>query len=246
VGALALTGGLAAATFVKAFGISCLAIPRSEAASHAHESPRSMLVGMVLMAASCPLLALATIPTLTTITGALTPLAGLGGRAWTASVFNAGVTLRTPNGMATMSPGIIAAALVAAVFGTWLVVRLVARRGVRVSDTWGCGRIGQTSRMEYTSTAFAEPLRRVFDQLYRPNDDLAVGVVRPESPYYIQSMTYKTTIQSWFQRALYDPLIEGVERLAAWTRRLQSGSVNAYLGYIVFVLVALLVWVIGF
>jgi hydrogenase-4 component B len=243
VGALALTGGLAAATFVKAFGISCLAIPRSEEAGHAHESPRSMRVGMVLMAASCPLLALATIPTLTTITGAL---AGLGGLTWTTPAFTLGVALRTPNGMATMSPAAIAVVLVAALALTWLVVRVIAKPRIRIGDTWGCGRIGQTPRMEYTSTAFAEPLRRVFDQLYRPNDDTAVGVVRPESPYYIESMTYQTTIHPWFQRMLYDPLIDGVERVAAWTRRLQSGSVNAYLGYIVLVLVVLLVWVIGF
>jgi hypothetical protein len=243
VGALALTGGLAAATFVKAFGISCLAIPRSTEAAGAHESPRSMRVGMLLMAASCPLLALATIPALTTITGAL---GGLGGLTRTTPAFHLGLTLRTPNGMATMSPVAIAAVLAAALVGIWIVVRVVARPTVRVGDTWGCGRIGQTPRMEYTSTAFAEPLRRVFDQLYRPAEDMAVGVVRPESPYYIQSMTYRTTIHPWFQRVLYDPLIEGVERVAAWTRRLQSGSVNAYLGYIVFVLVVLLVWVIGF
>jgi formate hydrogenlyase subunit 3/multisubunit Na+/H+ antiporter MnhD subunit len=242
VGALALTGGLAAATFVKAFGISCLAIPRSTEAAHAHESPRSMRLGMVLMAASCPLLAFATIPMLTTITGAL---AGLGGLAWTTPAFHLGVTLRTPNGMAAMSPAAIGVVLVTALAGIWIVVRVVARPRVRVGDTWGCGRIGQTPRMEYTSTAFAEPLRRVFDQLYRPNEDRAVGVVRPESPYYIQSMTYQTTIHPWFQRALYDPLIEGVEQVAGWARRMQSGSVNAYLGYIVFVLVVLLVWVIG-
>ena len=40
VGALALTSGLAAACFVKAFGITFLAIPRSPAAEHAHEAPR--------------------------------------------------------------------------------------------------------------------------------------------------------------------------------------------------------------
>lgn len=246
VGALALTGGLAAATFVKAFGISCLAIPRSDAAARAHESPRSMIAGMMLMAVACPLLALATVPTLTTITGALAPLAVFGGLSSKAPAFHAGVTLQTPNGMATMSPVMIAAALVAALVGTWVVVRLVATRTVRIGDTWGCGRIGQTPRMEYTSTAFAEPLRRVFDQLYRPNEDLAVSIVRPESPYYIRSVTYKTTIHPWFQRTLYDPLIAGIERAATWTRRLQSGSVNAYLGYIVFVLVVLLAWVIGF
>src|SRR6185503_14387368 len=39
---LALTAGLAAAAFVKCFGITFLAIPRSDAAAAAHESPVSM------------------------------------------------------------------------------------------------------------------------------------------------------------------------------------------------------------
>ena len=53
-------------------------------------------------------------------------------------------------------------------------------RRLRVSDTWGCGRIGQTPRMEYTATAFAEPLRRVFAVLYRPTEDLSIDF-HPES-----------------------------------------------------------------
>ena len=48
VGMLALTSGLAAACFVKAFGITFLAIPRSHEAEHAHESPLSMRLGMGL------------------------------------------------------------------------------------------------------------------------------------------------------------------------------------------------------
>ncbi len=46
VGMLALTSGLAAACFVKAFGITFLAIPRSHEAEHAHEAPLSMRIGM--------------------------------------------------------------------------------------------------------------------------------------------------------------------------------------------------------
>src|SRR6185295_2715526 len=42
---LALTGALAAACFVKAFGISFLAQPRSDQAAQAHEAPVSMLLG---------------------------------------------------------------------------------------------------------------------------------------------------------------------------------------------------------
>ena len=52
--AVALTAGLAAATFVKAFGIGFLARPRStEAAAAPRESPASMLAGMGMAAAAC-------------------------------------------------------------------------------------------------------------------------------------------------------------------------------------------------
>ena len=50
VGALAFTGGLALACFVKAFGATFLARPRSPEVVHAKESPRSMLFGMGALA----------------------------------------------------------------------------------------------------------------------------------------------------------------------------------------------------
>ena len=50
---LALTTALAAACFVKAFGISFLALPRSRAAAEAHESPAVMLVPQAFLAALC-------------------------------------------------------------------------------------------------------------------------------------------------------------------------------------------------
>src|SRR5207247_10891692 len=59
VGMLALTSGLAAACFVKAFGITFLAIPRSHKAAHAHESALSMRIGMAILALACSGLGLA-------------------------------------------------------------------------------------------------------------------------------------------------------------------------------------------
>ena len=58
VALLALTSGLAAACFVKAFGITFLGIPRSSEAEHAHEAPRSMQSGMAFLAAACVALGL--------------------------------------------------------------------------------------------------------------------------------------------------------------------------------------------
>jgi len=242
VGALALTGGLAAATFVKAFGISFLAMPRSPEAGNAHEAGRAMRAGMAVLAIACPVLALATVPVLSAISGALR---GLGGLPVSGTGFHAGATLETPQALARMSPVAIMAVLVSAGTGAWLAMRLVSRGRRRIDDTWGCGRIGQTPRMEYTSTAFAEPLRRIFGELYRPTDDLTV-TEQPGSPYHIRAITYRTQLHPWFERGVYGPLMQATTTLASRVRALQSGSINAYLAYIVLVLVVLLGMVIGF
>src|SRR5207237_7147202 len=50
---LALTSALAAACFVKAFGITFLAQPRSDHARHAHEASPTMLLGMGSLTMAC-------------------------------------------------------------------------------------------------------------------------------------------------------------------------------------------------
>jgi len=55
---LALTGALAAACFVKAFGITFLAQPRSDHAANAHEASFTMLLGQGILTAACVFLGL--------------------------------------------------------------------------------------------------------------------------------------------------------------------------------------------
>jgi hydrogenase-4 component B len=237
VGMLALTSGLAAACFVKAFGISFLAIPRSHEAEHAHESPPSMLAGMVLLALACIVLGLApfvVVPALGRI------LTGLGSLPDTHAVFTLNLSLVTPNGFASMSPTLVAFGLLV-LLGLVPLVMLIFRvnRRLRVSESWGCGRVGQTPRMEYTATAFAEPLRRVFAELYRPTKELSIDF-HPDSKYFVQSIKYRSEITPWFEKALYGPLLWLIRLCAKVTRRMQSGSVHMYLVYVTVALIILL------
>jgi hydrogenase-4 component B len=237
VGVLALTGGLAAAGFVKAFGITFLAIPRSPAALHAHEAPLSMRIGMAILAAVCAGLGLAAVVILPALAGALTAPARVPPPALP---LGSGLSLFMPGGFARMSPILVAVGLALTVGSTWLGVRVFGRRRpVRTSETWGCGRVVQTPRMEYTSTAFAEPLRRVFAELYRPTQDLSIDF-HPESKYFVQSLEYRSEIVPWFERYLYAPLVGRVRRLGIQARAIQSGSAHAYLAYLVIALVGLL------
>ena len=231
VGVLALTSGLAAACFVKAFGISFLALPRSDAAARAREAHWSTRAMMGLLALGCVVLGLAAPQALGQLYRILDSVSSFSGAApFVPATTITGVWLLSPNGIARASPLLIACLLTSVAMVVAIAIRAHGLE-VRHADTWGCGRIRQTPRMEYTSSAFAEPLRRIFSELYRPTEDLSISV-HPESPYFVRSITYTSEVAPWLERAVYDPVIGGVRTLATHVRRLQAGSVNLYLLYI--------------
>ena len=238
IGVLALIGGLAAAGFVKAFGITFLAIPRSDAAEHASEAPAAMLAGMGMLAAACAGLGLAAVQLLPAMGQVLAIHPALAAAA--APQFGTGLALSVSGGFARMSAPFIALGLALVTGGVWIAARIAGTgRSIRIGETWGCGRVVQTPRMEYTSTAFAEPLRRVFAELYRPTQDLSIDF-HPESRYFVQSIEYRSEILPWFERYMYGPAIAVLQRWARGVRALQSGSAHAYLTYLVVALLGLL------
>jgi hypothetical protein len=145
-----------------------------------------------------------------------------------------------PGTVGVIAPAALAAALVLVPLAVVAAFRLGAvDRRLRVDDTWGCGRIGQTPRMEYTATAFAEPLRRVFAELYRPTEDLSIDF-HPESRYFVQSIAYRSEVHPWFERRLYAPVVSLLRWAAFRVRWLQAGSLHLYLLYMIVTLVLLL------
>jgi hydrogenase-4 component B len=167
-------------------------------------------------------------------------LAGLGGLPDTHPAFTLKLSLSTPGGASSVSPAMVAlGALIILGLIPLLLRALRANRRLRVGDSWGCGRVGQTPRMEYTATSFAEPLRRVFAELYRPTKELTIDF-HPESKYFVQSIEYKSEVTPWFEKYAYEPCLWLVRLLAVNVRRLQSGSPHLYLVYLAVALVILL------
>lgn len=237
VGMLALTSGLAAACFVKAFGITFLALPRSHEAEHAHESPLPMKIGMGILALTCLGLGLAPFSVVPIIGGVLS---GLGGLPDARAAFTFSVSVQSPAAFGQFSSTWIALGLLILFALIPLIMRILrVNPKLRLSDSWGCGRVGQTPRMEYTATSFAEPLRRVFAELYRPSKELTVDF-HPESKYFVQSIEYKSEITPLFERWLYDPFLRLMEFIARQVRRLQTGSLHLYLTYVTVILILLL------
>ncbi|MEV0306700.1 proton-conducting transporter transmembrane domain-containing protein [Nonomuraea fuscirosea] len=225
VGVIALSAGLAVATFVKAFGVGFLARPRSAEAEAARESPPPMLAAMTFAAVSCVVLALAptlVVPALGRAVGVVFP-----GR----DVVSGELTLRLAGVSGMISPLLIAAALVIAVVAVLGLVRLTAaRRARRAARLWDCGAGPMSARMEYTATSFAEPLQRVFDDVLAPESDVDVTPMK-ESAYLVERVRFQARVPDRIEHRLYDPLIAAAAAVGNRARALATGSVHRYLGY---------------
>jgi formate hydrogenlyase subunit 3/multisubunit Na+/H+ antiporter MnhD subunit len=229
VGAVALTTGLGIAAMVKAFGVGFLARPRSAAAQAAREAPASMLTGMGIAAAACAVLAVAPV-LLGPLLGRV--LAGLPSVGGTEAGPALGTYLRLPGIAGSMSPGLIAGALVIAVLLALALARWGAghRPAAATLPLWACGADSLNSKMQYTATSFAEPLQRVFDNVLQPETDVEITHFA-ESQYLVEKVTYRTLLADPVEQRLYNPVVRAVTTWAKWVRRAHPGSVHLYLAY---------------
>jgi hydrogenase-4 component B len=239
---LALTAALAAACFVKAFGITFLALPRSAEAERAREVSFSMRSGMAILALACVLLGLGAtwfLPVFDPITT----------RAFGVAVSQdlvAGKGLLLTAGSVrggSVSTALIALLLVALGAVPLLLWLLWGRKSPRATGpTWDCGLPGLTADNEYTATAFSKPLRMIFAALFRPRREIQADF--EVSPYYPTAIHFESEIQPTFEKHVYGPLREGVLAIASRMRRLQAGSIHLYLAYIFVTLILLLLFAV--
>jgi len=237
---LALTGALAAACFVKAFGITFLAQPRSAAAAQAHEATPSMRLGMGLLAVACVVLGL--FPT--HVVRLLDPLAQqLTGCQLGDQLSAAGgvvLTSLSPTG-GTVSPvGLLLTAICLLPIPLVLTLLFARKTQVRIGPTWACGQRTLSPRMEYTATGFSKPIRMVFKALFRPHRE--VQREYDFSPYFAKTLRFDSHVEELFEERIYRPARMVILRAARRIRGLQAGSIHAYLAYIFATLVALLLF----
>jgi hydrogenase-4 component B len=237
---LALTGALAAACFVKAFGITFLAQPRSEHARDAHEVSFTMLLGQGILTAACVFLGL--FPTL--FLKLLDPITQqLTGQQLSAQLnASSGLVLSgvaaQGGTVSTLGITLMLLCLLPVPLVLWLFFARRAR--TRIGPTWDCGQRGLTPQMEYTATGFSKPIRMIFKALFRPRRE--VQREYDFSPYYAKTIRFESHVEEIFQTRIYRPLNRLVLRLSRRLRALQAGSLQAYLIYIFITLLLLLLF----
>lgn len=239
---LALTSALAAACFVKVYGVAFLGLPRSRASARARETRRrGMLAGPALLAACCIAFGLAPTPLINGMSALIRQLTGFA----PPNISAMGWLWLTPVAPDTASyaPALVVLGAAAAVWSSyWLLYR---RTGLepRAAEPWDCGFGGLNARMQYTSGAFGMPIRRIFQPVYEVSETLEE---RKEGPAdaRVTALRYRFQIldRSWL--FLYEPAGRGVTRFARWAGRLQTGNIRTYLGYSFFTLIFLL-WAVS-
>jgi hydrogenase-4 component B len=236
---LALTGALAAAAFVKVYGVAFLGKARERRGAHAREVPAGMLIGMGMLAMLC--LILGVLPT--TVIGVLQAVPNLLLGQVPPSLTAHGWLWLTPVSadVASYSAPLVLAAIVL----TFFIGRLLLRHNanpIRRGPAWDCGFGPLNARMQYTATAFAQPIRRVFSGVWKVQEQ--VEIKHADAPAtLVNSIRHQLHISDWSWLKLYEPIGRLILASARHIGRLHSGHIRTYLMYS-FGTLLLLLWIV--
>ena len=231
---LALTGALAAACFVKVYGVAFLGRARTRHVRRARRVPPGMLFGQGLLAVMCLLLGVLPVAVISLLQAIPEQILGGGLPQATAH----GWLWLTPVAAETASysaPLVVILLVILMALTAWVWRRSAVRR-VRRSDAWDCGFAPPTPRMQYTASAFAQPIRRVFGALFHIEE----GVHRREDG----ALGYRLKVVDRAWGLLYLPVMRLVEAGARHVTRLQAGNMRIYLGWILATLLVVL-WILS-
>lgn len=208
-----LTSALAAACFVKAFGITFLARPRSEKAGKAHEAHGAMLAGPAVLAFLCAVLGL-----------------------FSYQIFSAA-------GYNPPIPDILYIGLLLILFyaAAWAIVRLTAQTNERVVETWGCGIISQTCRTEYTASGFSEPIVTIFKDIYRTEKIMEASYHDRYKALHSGGHA-GIRLMKFFEETLYAPIAKIINDASSRIDRLQNWNLDSYILYAFIAVILILVY----
>jgi hydrogenase-4 component B len=229
--ALALTGAIASAGFVKAFGVSFLGMPRTEQTREAKEAAPSMLAGTALLAIPCLFFGLFPGPALSLLMPAVYALTGASTTLMQHGVLGVGQTsavLSPPAMLVTMAVMLIAALVFIRIIGGKR--KTVSADSLRLPGSPACS----------TRPRRSPNLRIIYKRIYLPSRDLKVRYSL--KPFFVTSIRYGGEITPFFERYVYEPVTEFINAVAGKVKLLQSGSLNLYLGYILITLILLLIF----
>ena len=235
VGALlALSAALAAACFVKAFGVTFLGRPRSAQAASAHEVDGASVAAMLALAMLC---LLAGIFPGVVIDALAAPVTAVLGSQMAVQLYMPWLTL-VPLGEGRSSYNGLMVFLFIAVsaLGAAAVIHRLASHALRRAPARDCGFPEPSPATQYTAGSFAQPFRRVFGtKLFAASERVTMPAPGDLGPARIE-ISVRDLIWDW----MYAPIASAVLRIADLLNPLQFQTVRRYLSLVFGALVVLL------
>jgi len=117
-------------------------------------------------------------------------------------------------------------------------------RGNRIlrGAVWSCGHAPLSPRMQYTSTSFSQPLKRIFSGAYLP--EVHEGTRYGVHPLFEHTVVSAVHIGALFYRRLYLPIGRITQIIADRLAYEHERGMHAYLAYIFSTILLLLLWVV--
>jgi hydrogenase-4 component B len=235
VGALlALSAALAAACFIKAFGVTFLGRPRSDAARRAHEADSFSLAAMFGLVGLCLLAGIlpgffidALAPVAKAMVGASMPVQR---DVPFLSIVPIAEARSSYNGL------LVFLFIVFSGFSAAVAIHRLASDKLRRGPAWDCGYPDPSPLTQYTASSFAQPIRRVFGTLvFRASERIEMPPPGSAAP---ARLVVRMSDVIW--DTLYEPIARAVGYVADKLNRLQSLSIRQYLSFVFVALVGLL------
>ncbi|MER9626485.1 hydrogenase 4 subunit B [Mesorhizobium sp. M0296] len=233
-GLLALSAALAAACFVKAFGITFLGRPRSAAVELAHEVDRYSLAAMFILAALCLLAGILPGLVIDGLSSVTLPLIGSRmpvqmAQPWL-SIVPIAASRSSYNGLLVFL--FIAFSASAAAYA----IHRFASHALRRGPAWGCGFPDVVPSSQYTAVSFAQPIRRVFGTfVFRARETVEMPAPGETGPARLNVEMHDVIWET-----LYLPIGRALDFATDHLNHLQFLTIRRYLTLVFLFLIVLL------
>jgi NADH:ubiquinone oxidoreductase subunit 5 (subunit L)/multisubunit Na+/H+ antiporter MnhA subunit len=231
---LALSAALAAACFVKAFGVVFLGRPRSPQAENARETDRFSLASMFAFSFVC--LAAGVLPGF--LIDALQPVAQnlVDGRMPPQASIRFLSIAPIAEARSSYNGLLVFVFVAAAALVSVLAIHWLASRATRRTPAWDCGFPDPSPATQYTADSFAQPIRRVFSGfVFRAREHVEMAPPGATSP-----SRFHVDVRDRVWDALYAPIAGIVSGIAEKLNLLQFLTIRRYLSLVFLSLIVLL------
>ena len=228
---LAITGALAVTCFVKAYGVTFLGAPRSEAAANAKEVPASMRIGMIILAVMCVCLGIGApwvAPVMQNIAAATTGQAAI--------AVASGLDIANPAISSVVSTPMLAILLIACVLVPVAARSLFSKGGVASDrDPWACG-YALDPEMPVVATTFAAEVKMFLKPIYAAREAVVstAGSFQAMFGNVVSGAAKAETVGDKY-------VVAGTASFVNWiskqVQKIEGGNFRVYIIYIVVALV---------